>query len=328
MLETEKFELSNVNEQMALFGPQNKYLTIIEKACDVSLTSRGESLAISGEKEMVEKVKQLLTTLIECIRKGITIGESDIVTGLKLLERNRLDVMASLYHQEIGKTIKGDSIRAKTFGQRQYIRAINHHDVVFGIGPAGTGKTFLAVVMAVNALRNGDIKKIILTRPAVEAGESLGFLPGDLKEKVDPYLRPIYDALHQVLGVDHTNRLLERDVIEIAPLAYMRGRTLDQAFVILDEAQNTTVSQMKMFLTRLGFGSKMIVNGDISQIDLGKGVRSGLVDAKSKLHHIPEIRFVTFDEYDVVRHPIVASIIKAYSQNDLSSPLKTAEENV
>lgn len=305
--------MPNGDQQRALFGTHNEFINLIEKECAVVVTSRGESLHIAGETHAVEQVKALIERLVWLIQRGHTLTQSDVITGIKLLQRQRLDAFYELYEQEVSRTLKGESIKAKTFGQRQYVRAIQRHDIVFGIGPAGTGKTFLAVVLAVDALRKGDVKKIVLTRPAVEAGESLGFLPGDLKEKVDPYLRPVYDALHTVLGVEHTNRLLEREVIEIAPLAYMRGRTLDQAFVILDEAQNTTVAQMKMFLTRLGFGSKMIVNGDISQIDLGKNVKSGLVDAMHKLRAIDAIRFVTFDEYDVVRHPLVANIIKAYA---------------
>ncbi|MBS4762297.1 PhoH family protein [Carnobacteriaceae bacterium zg-ZUI252] len=319
-----KIEIPNSDEQLALFGAHNQFIQYIEEECAVVVTSRGETVHIAGEAAAVENVKSLLECLIWLIKRGHTLTQSDVMTGIKLLQRGRLDTFYELYDQEVGRTIKGESIKAKTFGQRQYVRAIQRHDIVFGIGPAGTGKTFLAVVLAVNALRNGEVKKIVLTRPAVEAGESLGFLPGDLKEKVDPYLRPVYDALHAVLGVEHTNRLLERDIIEIAPLAYMRGRTLDQAFVILDEAQNTTVAQMKMFLTRLGFGSKMIVNGDISQIDLGKNVKSGLLDAMHKLKGIDAIRFVTFDEYDVVRHPLVASIIKAYA----TTPQKQDENKV
>lgn len=203
-------------------------------------------------------------------------------------------------------------IRPKTFGQRTYIQMIKKHDIVFGVGPAGTGKTYLAVVMAVDAWKKGNVSKIILTRPAVEAGESLGFLPGDLKEKVDPYLRPVYDALYDIFGTEHTTRLMDRGVIEIAPLAYMRGRTLDHAFVILDEAQNTTIAQMKMFLTRLGYDSKMIVNGDMTQIDLPKGATSGLVNAEQVLKDVKDIGFVYFEHHDVVRHPLVAEIIKAY----------------
>ncbi len=212
------------------------------------------------------------------------------------------------------KNAKGKSIRVKTLGQRNYLQAMKRDDLVFGIGPAGTGKTYLAVVMAVSALKSGKVKRIILTRPAVEAGESLGFLPGDLKEKVDPYLRPLYDALHDVLGNEHTMRLIERGTIEIAPLAYMRGRTLDDAFVILDEAQNTTTAQMKMFLTRLGFGSKMIITGDVTQIDLPKGVYSGLVEAREKLQNMNGISFVTLSQSDVVRHPIVQKVIEAYEK--------------
>ena len=214
-----------------------------------------------------------------------------------------------MYEEEITKTAKGKPIRVKTIGQREYVAAMKKNDMVFGIGPAGTGKTYLAVVKAVHALKTATLK-IILTRPAVEAGESLGFLPGDLKEKVDPYLRPLYDALHDVLGSDHTERLMERGVIEIAPLAYMRGRTLDDAYVILDEAQNTTPAQMKMFLTRLGFGSKMIITGDVSQIDLPKGVTSGLAVAKDMLKDVNGISVIELDQTDVVRHPLVAKLLK------------------
>ena len=223
----------------------------------------------------------------------------------------------ALYEEEIVKDRNGKAIRVKNRGQKRYLEAVKKHDVVFGIGPAGTGKTFLAVVLAIAALKKGQVQKIILTRPAVEAGENLGFLPGDLKEKVDPYLRPVYDALYQIFGVEHTNRLMDRGIIEIAPLAYMRGRTLDDAFVILDEAQNTTIMQMKMFLTRLGYNSKMIVNGDTSQIDLPKGVVSGLVHAERTLSTIPQIAFVNFEASDVVRHPVVAKIIEAYDKASL-----------
>jgi phosphate starvation-inducible PhoH-like protein len=222
-----------------------------------------------------------------------------------------------MYEEEIIKDRNGKPIRVKNVGQKKYIDAVRTHDVTFGIGPAGTGKTFLAVVLAIAALKKGQVQKIILTRPAVEAGENLGFLPGDLKEKVDPYLRPVYDALYQIFGMEHTNRLMERGVIEIAPLAYMRGRTLEDAFVILDEAQNTTIAQMKMFLTRLGYNSKMIVNGDTSQIDLPRGVTSGLVHAERTLHKINKIAFATFTASDVVRHPVVAEIIQAYDEAEI-----------
>ncbi len=231
-----------------------------------------------------------------------------------MAKNGELDTFVAMYEEEILKDHHGRAIRIKNVGQKKYVEAVRKRDIIFGIGPAGTGKTFLAVVMAVSALKKGEVQKIILTRPAVEAGESLGFLPGDLKEKVDPYLRPVYDALYQVFGMEHTNRLMERGVIEIAPLAYMRGRTLDDAFVILDEAQNTTIAQMKMFLTRLGFNSRMIVNGDTSQIDLPKGVASGLIHAEKTLQSIDKIAFVHFDAGDVVRHPVVAQIIRAYEK--------------
>ena len=223
-----------------------------------------------------------------------------------------------MYKEEITKNSRGKPIRVKTLGQREYVHAIKAHDIVFGIGPAGTGKTYLAVALAVDALKKNIVKRIILTRPAVEAGESLGFLPGDLKEKVDPYLRPLYDALHDILGTEQTQRLIERGTIEIAPLAYMRGRTLDDAFVILDEAQNTTHAQMKMFLTRLGFGSKMVITGDLTQIDLPKGIGSGLAAVEKILKYIPEITFVYLEESDVVRHPLVTKIIAAYERLQLN----------
>ncbi|HBQ43889.1 MAG TPA: phosphate starvation-inducible protein PhoH, partial [Lactobacillus acetotolerans] len=221
-----------------------------------------------------------------------------------------------LYKKILIRDAKGKPIRVKNMGQKRYVEAIQKSDVVFGIGPAGTGKTFLAVVCAISAFKKGEVSRIILTRPAVEAGESLGFLPGDLKEKVDPYLRPIYDSLYAILGKSTTERLMERGVIEVAPLAYMRGRTLDDAFVILDEAQNTTDAQMKMFLTRLGFNSKMIVNGDITQVDLPGRQHSGLIDARRILRNIDQIKFVKFTSNDVVRHPVVAKIINAYEKED------------
>ena len=223
------------------------------------------------------------------------------------------DQLLDLFKTELTTTYRGKPIRVKTLGQRHYVKTIKAKDIVFGIGPAGTGKTYLAVVMAVAALKEGAVKRIILTRPAVEAGENLGFLPGDLQEKVDPYLRPLYDALHDVLGPEATAKAFERGIMEIAPLAYMRGRTLDDSYIILDEAQNTTPEQMKMFLTRLGFSSKMIVTGDVTQIDLPRGKKSGLVEVQRILQGIPEIGFITFSEQDVVRHSLVQKIIVAYN---------------
>ena len=235
-----------------------------------------------------------------------------------MVKSGTIEYFSELYDVEITRDINGKAIRAKTIGQRKYVQAIRSKDLVFCIGPAGTGKTYLAVVLAIQAMKTGSAKRIILTRPAVEAGESLGFLPGDLKEKVDPYLRPLYDALHDVLGAEQTERLMERGVIEIAPLAYMRGRTLDDAFVILDEAQNTTKAQMKMFLTRLGFGSKMIITGDKTQIDLPRGMDSGLIAAETILSKVTDISFQYLEQGDVVRHPLVAKIIDAYEQEQSS----------
>ena len=306
--------ISNPDWLLAILGNQDHHIQLLEEHFEVLITTRGEQLTITGRQAAVELTLEVVNQLVQLLERHITPHTMDIVTAIKMAQNNTLDYFLNLYEEVIGRAADGRAIRVKNFGQLQYTRAIAKQDVVFGIGPAGTGKTFLAVVLAVQALKEGRVKKIILTRPAVEAGESLGFLPGDLKEKVDPYLRPVYDALYTIYGAEQTNRLMERGVIEIAPLAYMRGRTLDDAFVILDEAQNTTIAQMKMFLTRLGFGSKMIINGDRTQIDLPKGVKSGLVDAQSKLKGIDRIQFVTFDAFDVVRPPVVADIIKAYSR--------------
>jgi phosphate starvation-inducible PhoH-like protein len=305
-------QVDNPNEAIALFGNQDSHLKRIEELLNVSIVTRGQSVLVSTESENHELVEEVLEGLLNVIRKGITISERDVAYAVQLSLAGKMDQFGQLYEEEITKNARGKSIRIKTLGQRHYINAIKRNDLVFGIGPAGTGKTYLAVVMAVAALKSGQVKKIILTRPAVEAGESLGFLPGDLKEKVDPYLRPLYDALHDVLGQEHTLRMIERGTIEIAPLAYMRGRTLDDAFVILDEAQNTTAAQMKMFLTRLGFGSKMVITGDISQVDLPKGVTSGLTVTQRILKDISGIAHIYLEQSDVVRHPLVQQIIKAY----------------
>lgn len=307
-------QLENPNEAVALFGNNDAHLKRMEDELNVSIVTRGEAVYVSGDSESVQLVDDVLTSLLVLIRKGISVSERDVIYGIEMAKQLKLDEFEALYVDEISKDARGKSIRVKTLGQRHYISSIRNRDLVFGIGPAGTGKTYLAVVMAVSALKNNQIKKIILTRPAVEAGESLGFLPGDLKEKVDPYLRPLYDALHDVLGMEHTQRLIERGTIEIAPLAYMRGRTLDDAFVILDEAQNTTPAQMKMFLTRLGFGSRMVITGDITQVDLPKGVKSGLAVAKETLQSVNGIAFNELQQSDVVRHPLVAKIIEAYDQ--------------
>jgi len=307
----------NQQEASALFGVHDVHLKRMEEELGVSIVTRGETVNVSGTPQQVQLVDELLRHLLAVIRKGVAVSERDIIYAIQLAKKGALDGFVQLYDEEMMKNAKGKPIRVKTLGQRYYVAAIEQHDLTFGIGPAGTGKTYLAVVMAVKALKSGNVKRIILSRPAVEAGESLGFLPGDLKEKVDPYLRPLYDALHDVLGAEYTQRLIERGTIEIAPLAYMRGRTLEDAFVILDEAQNTTTAQMKMFLTRLGFGSKMVVTGDISQVDLPKGIESGLSVAKRILAPIGGISFVFLEQSDVVRHPLVAKIIDAYDEAGL-----------
>lgn len=310
--------LNHPDDVLALFGTNERHLRLIEENLKVIIHARTERVQIlADEQDVAEAARLTIQALLVLVERGMTINTSDVVMALSMVKNGTIDQFVALYEEEIIKDSYGKPIRVKTLGQKVYVDSIKKHDVVFGIGPAGTGKTFLAVTLAVTALKRGQVKRIILTRPAVEAGESLGFLPGDLKEKVDPYLRPVYDALYQVLGKEQTARLMERDIIEIAPLAYMRGRTLDDAFVILDEAQNTTIMQMKMFLTRLGFNSKMIINGDTSQIDLPRNVKSGLIDATEKLKRIKQIDFVHFSAKDVVRHPVVAEIIKAYDSNAL-----------
>ncbi|HGD1834555.1 TPA: PhoH family protein [Streptococcus agalactiae] len=315
--------LQHPDDMMSLFGSNERHLKLIEENLDVIIHARTERVQVLGDsEEAVETARLTIEALLVLVNRGMTVNTSDVVTALSMAQNGSIDKFVALYEEEIIKDSYGKPIRVKTLGQKIYVDSVKNHDVVFGIGPAGTGKTFLAVTLAVTALKRGQVKRIILTRPAVEAGESLGFLPGDLKEKVDPYLRPVYDALYQILGKEQTSRLMEREIIEIAPLAYMRGRTLDDAFVILDEAQNTTIMQMKMFLTRLGFNSKMIVNGDVSQIDLPKNVKSGLIDAVEKLRNIKKIDFIHLSAKDVVRHPVVAEIINAYSDSESSHKLQ------
>jgi len=307
-----EYILEKPEQSVALLGTEDMFVTLLEEGMNVEIKPFGASIKVSGAENDVNSVMTIFKNLTDLIGQGIRLNSTDIISAMKMAERGTLEYFKDLYTETLIKDNKGRPVRVKNYGQRQYVHAVKDNDITFGIGPAGTGKTYLAVVMAIASLKRGDVDKIILTRPAVEAGESLGFLPGDLKDKVDPYLRPVYDALYAILGAEHTNRLMERGVIEIAPLAYMRGRTLETAFVILDEAQNTTNSQMKMFLTRLGFGSKMIVNGDITQIDLPSNSMSGLVQAKRILNGVKHIEFVQFNSEDVVRHPVVASIINAY----------------
>lgn len=314
--QVEKIALRNTSEGQALFGPQDKFLRIVEDVTKLKISTREDEIVLQGGANEVEAVHHLYSVLLELIRKGYELAERDIQYALELAIRGQADELLDLYRGEITTTYRGKPIRPKTIGQKHYVNVIRKKDIVFGVGPAGTGKTYLAVVLAVANLKAGNVKRIILTRPAVEAGENLGFLPGDLQEKVDPYLRPLYDALHDVLGLEQVTKAMERGLIEIAPLAYMRGRTLDDSFIILDEAQNTTPEQMKMFLTRLGYGSKMVITGDITQIDLPRGKQSGLVEASRILRTIDDIGFIQFREEDVVRHSLVQKIIQAYEHYD------------
>ena len=316
MKEVVKLEAYNIEQLVNLSGVKDENLEVLEDHFQVEISLRGDEMTLVGEKENLEKTKKVIFSLLKLIVSWVSISRRDVVYAQKLVEKDKLDQLSELYHIKIARTYNGKLIYPKTLGQKSYYYALKNNDVVFGIGPAGTGKTYLAVVFAVAALKNNEVKKIILTRPAVEAGESLGFLPGDLKEKVDPYLRPLYDALHDMLGVEQTEKLIEKGVIEIAPLAYMRGRTLEDAYVILDEAQNTTDNQMKMFLTRLGFRSKMIVTGDISQIDLPRNTTSGLVRALDILEGVKGISFIHLSAMDVVRHPVVQRIIERYDGNN------------
>ncbi len=312
------FRFNNLEESMAIIGSHDRNLKLLEDYFATKIITRGDAILVSNtiSDEAKTNLLRVLKTLQNIIKYENNINERDLMYCFRMLENDMLEDVVSLYKNKliIGKKSNGKPIVAKTFNQRRYIKAIEENDIVFATGPAGTGKTYLAVVKAVSALKSQEVKRIILTRPAVEAGESLGFLPGDLKEKVDPYLRPLYDALHDTLGVEATESFIEKGIIEIAPLAYMRGRTLEDAYIILDEAQNTTDQQMKMFLTRLGFNSKMIVTGDISQVDLPRGVRSGLITCINILKGIDNIAICTFDVSDIIRHPLVQKVIDRYEE--------------
>jgi len=297
-----------------LFGNLDENTKLIEKYFDVYVSSRDGEIIIRGEESKILLVEEVIRILIKTIQSGELIDRQKVNYVIQTVEEGEGKQIEDLSKSFVCVTSKGRYIKPKTIGQNQYINAIQNHDVTFGIGPAGTGKTFLAVAMAIRAFKNNEVNRIIITRPAVEAGESLGFLPGDLQMKIDPYLRPLYDALYEILGTETYNTYKERGLIEVAPLAYMRGRTLDNSFIILDEAQNTTKEQMKMFLTRFGFGSKVIVNGDITQIDLPKGRTSGLINAIEVLKPVQDISFVHLTERDVVRHELVRKIIKSYDQ--------------
>ncbi|HAX02854.1 MAG: phosphate starvation-inducible protein PhoH [Tenericutes bacterium GWC2_34_14] len=301
-----------------LVGVQDRNLLVFKQYLGIVVSVNGSEIITDAKKEQIPLLEAIFAVLIELAEHQVQLSERDVMYIIKLAEKDELEGVFELYknRKRILINDQGRSIYPKTFNQKTYVDAITHYDLVFGVGPAGTGKTYLAVAQAVADLKNNIVKKLVLTRPVVEAGENLGFLPGDLKEKVDPYLVPLYDALYEMLGTQTTLSLMEKGVIEIAPLAYMRGRTLENAFVILDEAQNTTKVQMKMFLTRLGFASKMVITGDPTQSDLPRGIPSGLNQALQLLDHLDDIKIVTFDKLDVVRHPLVQRILERYESNE------------
>ncbi|WP_416197754.1 MAG: Phosphate starvation-inducible protein PhoH [Sporanaerobacter sp.] len=312
---TEKIiAIEDENVVFELFGKFDENIKIIESEFSVEILLRSGEIKIIGEEIPVMLVDRLIYKLIEIIKAQGKLAKQELMYTIQLIYEGKEEKVKELIDETICITSSGKSIKPKTLGQKRYIDSIKNNDIVFGIGPAGTGKTYLAMAMAVNAFKNKEVNRIILTRPAVEAGENLGFLPGDLQEKVDPYLRPVYDALFDIMGFETYGKFVEKGLIEVAPLAYMRGRTLDSAYVILDEAQNTTNEQMKMFLTRLGFGSKAIITGDITQIDLPRGKSSGLKTVTKILSGINGIDFVYLTKLDIVRHPLVQKIIEAYDK--------------
>lgn len=307
-------QIEQIEHVLVLFGNADQNIKIIEEHFGVNIVCRGTEVKITGESEAVSKAQRTIDTLLAMIQKDGNLSEQNIRYVMTLVEQGSEQSMVQMNNSCIAVTVKGKPIKPKTLGQKKYIDAIETNTITFGIGPAGTGKTYLAVAMAVRAFRDEQVSRIILTRPAVEAGEKLGFLPGDLQDKVDPYLRPLYDAMFDMMGPENFQRNMEKGCIEVAPLAYMRGRTLDDSFIILDEAQNTTPEQMKMFLTRLGFNSKAIVTGDVTQIDLPNAGRSGLIEAVKVLKNIDDIAIRKLTEKDVVRHKLVQDIITAYER--------------
>lgn len=307
-------EFEALEQAVSLFGSFDENIKLIEKEYSVSIISRGTDLKVVGDAENVSKAGRALNSLLVLINKGESLSSQNIRYVISLVNEGNEDKLSSMSSDSICITSKGRPVKPKTLGQKKYCEAIRDNTITFGIGPAGTGKTYLAVAMAVTAFRAKEVNRIILTRPAVEAGEKLGFLPGDLQSKVDPYLRPLYDALFDMIGAENFQRCQERGAIEVAPLAYMRGRTLDDSFIILDEAQNTTPEQMKMFLTRLGFRSKMVITGDITQVDLPDGKKSGLKKVLTILKNIDDIAMCKFSQKDVVRHKLVQDIVNAYQK--------------
>lgn len=309
-----RIEFDDIGAAAEIFGRHDEHLALIEKTLGVRFVARGQELVITGDREKAEQAAEVLNQLQKYYRAGNRLTAHEIWYVLRAVQSGMKDSLESLATEVAMVTPRGKQIKLKTKGQQKYIETIKNNDIVFAIGPAGTGKTYLAVAMAIKALRNKDVSRLVLTRPAVEAGEKLGFLPGDLQEKIDPYLRPLYDSLYDILGLENTQKYLENNIIEIAPLAYMRGRTLEDSFIILDEAQNTTPEQMKMFLTRLGFDSKAIITGDITQIDLPRGQVSGLINALEVLKDITGLGIHAMTGDDIVRHPLVGEIIKAYEK--------------
>ena len=314
------FEALTNDIALLISGPFNKNIADLEKAFNVSIVCRGTEFKISGEDENVRKALSAFNTMTDLHSQGTTLDEQSIHYCINMAQSGDAEKVKNMHSDLVLLTAKGKPIRSKTLGQTEYLKAISKNSITFGIGPAGTGKTYLAVAMAVKAFKSGQVSRIILTRPAVEAGEKLGFLPGDLQNKVDPYLRPLYDGLFDMIGPETFQKLMEKGVIEVAPLAYMRGRTLDDSFIILDEAQNTTKEQMKMFLTRMGNGSKIVVTGDVTQIDLPADKKSGLKDAITILKNIDDIAIIRLSEKDVVRHKLVQDIVKAYEKAAADKP--------
>ena len=312
----QSFTLRNDQEAQTLFGKHDQHLRRIEQALDVSVVYRGNEVKVSGGQETLNKAVRLFNDLLVIVRSGAPLHKDDLDYALRALEDHRLIQLHQIYQERIEVPSRRRFIIPRTPGQKTYVDAMRTHDIVFSIGPAGTGKTYLAMAMAVEHLTKGEVSRIILTRPAVEAGERLGYLPGDLAEKINPYLRPLYDALYEMMEIDMVQRYIDRSIIEVAPLAYMRGRTLNDAFIILDEAQNTTTEQMKMFLTRLGFDSKAVITGDVTQVDLPADKTSGLIQVQNLLANIEGIKFISFGGQDVVRHELVQAIIRAYEQNN------------
>ncbi len=304
--------VDTLDDYMSLFGTNDQNVALIETETGVSISLRGTELCITGDPAQTELAQMVILKLLDMLRNHEIVDRSRIRYAIALARDGKVDMIDEILKDVVAITHRGKQIKCKTLGQREYVRMVRENVLTFAVGPAGTGKTYLAMALAVVALRNKDIERIVLTRPAVEAGEKLGFLPGDLTQKVDPYLRPLYDALYDLMGVDSYQKLVERGVVEVAPLAYMRGRTLSDSFIILDEAQNTTSEQMKMFLTRMGFNSRVVVTGDITQTDLPFGKRSGLIEALEVLENTPGIGIARLDYHDVVRHDLVQAIVQAY----------------